>query len=177
MPHLADDALRMLKVMPGVSGGDFSAALNIRGGRRDETLLIIDGAEVHNGFHFRDLDGALSVIDTQSRAGHRLHDRRHHGGARRRDERHRRHAHAATAADDEHRSVIGVSFVSVYGRTGGTFAEGRGSWLAAARRGYLDVLMKQVVEEGETLTPRYSDLFASVDYDFSERTRISGRLW
>src|SRR6185503_2327294 len=64
MPHLADDAVRMLKVLPGVSGGDFSAALNIRGGRRDEALLTIDGAEIHNAFHFRDLDGALSVLDT-----------------------------------------------------------------------------------------------------------------
>ena len=64
MPHLADDAVRMLKVLPGVTGGDFSAALNIRGGRREEALLTIDGAEIHNAFHFRDLDGALSVLDT-----------------------------------------------------------------------------------------------------------------
>ena len=64
MPHLADDAVRMLKVLPGVSGGDFTAALNIRGGRREEALLTIDGAEIHNAFHFRDIDGALSVLDT-----------------------------------------------------------------------------------------------------------------
>ena len=64
MPHLADDAVRMLKVLPGVTGGDFSAALNIRGGRREEAMLTVDGAEIHNGFHFRDIDGALSVLDT-----------------------------------------------------------------------------------------------------------------
>jgi outer membrane cobalamin receptor len=176
MPHLADDAMRMLQVLPGVSGGDFSAALNIRGGRRDETLLIIDGAEVHNGFHFRDLDGALSVIDTHVVQGIDFTT----GGitAERGDVMSGvvdMHTRRPTDAD-EHRSVVGVSFVSLYGRTGGTFGEGRGSWLAAARRGYLDVLMKQVVEEGETLTPRYSDLFASVDYDVDEGTRISGRL-
>jgi outer membrane cobalamin receptor len=176
MPHLADDAMRMLQVLPGVSGGDFSAALNIRGGRRDETLLIIDGAEVHNGFHFRDLDGALSVIDTHVVQGIDFTT----GGitAERGDVMSGvvdMHTRRPTDAD-EHRSVVGVSFVSVYGRTGGTFAQGRGSWLAAARRGYLDVLMKQVVEEGETLTPRYSDLFASVDYDAGERTRVSGRM-
>ncbi|MFL6549319.1 MAG: TonB-dependent receptor plug domain-containing protein, partial [Povalibacter sp.] len=64
IPHLADDSVRMLKLLPGVTGGDYSAQLNIRGGRRDETMLLIDGAEIHNGFHFRDLDGALSVLDT-----------------------------------------------------------------------------------------------------------------
>lgn len=176
MPHLADDAMRMLKVLPGVSGGDFSAALNIRGGRRDETLLIIDGAEVHNGFHFRDLDGAFSVIDTHlvqsidfTTGGITAERGDVMSGIV--DMRTRRPSDA-----DEHRSVVGVSFVSAYGRTGGTFAEGRGSWLAAARRGYLDVLMKQVVEEGETLTPRFSDLFLSVDYDVGERTRISSRV-
>src|SRR5690349_23965618 len=42
MPHLADDPMRMLKVLPGVSGGDFSAAINIRGGRREEALMTID---------------------------------------------------------------------------------------------------------------------------------------
>jgi hypothetical protein len=178
MPHLADDAMRMLKVLPGVSGGDFSAALNIRGGRRDETQLIIDGAEIHNGFHFRDLDGAFSVIDTHLVQGIDFTT----GGLTADrgdvmsgivDMRTRRPSDA-----DEHRSVVGISFVSAYGRTGGTFAAGDGSWLVAARRGYLDVLMKQVVEEGETLTPRYADVFASVDYDVGERTRISGRmLW
>ena len=80
--------MRMLKVLPGVSGGDFSAALNIRGGRREEALLTIDGAEIHNAFHFRDLDGALSVLDTNLVQGidfitggmtadiRRLHERR-----------------------------------------------------------------------------------------------------
>jgi hypothetical protein len=176
MPHLGDDAIRMLKVFPGVSGGDFSAALNIRGGRRDETMLILDGAQIHGGFHFRDLDGALSVIDThlvegiEFTTGGMTADRGEvmSGVVDMRTRRPR--------ADDEYRSVVGVSFVSAYGRTGGTFAGDRGSWLAAVRRGYLDVLMKQVVEEDEQLTPRYTDLFASVDFDVSERTSLSGRL-
>ena len=36
MPHLADDAVRMLKILPGVTGGDYSAALNIRGAYKNE---------------------------------------------------------------------------------------------------------------------------------------------
>lgn len=176
MPHLADDAIRMLKVLPGVSGGDFSAALNIRGGRRDETVLILDGAEIHGGFHFRDLDGALSVIDTHLVQGIEFTT----GGMTAErgevmsgvvDMRTRRPSDA-----DEYRSVVGLSFVTAYGRTGGTFADGRGAWLASLRRGFLDVLMEQVVEEDEQLTPRYTDLFASVDYDVGERTKLSGRL-
>jgi outer membrane cobalamin receptor len=176
MPHLADDAVRMLKILPGVSGGDFSAALNIRGGRRDETLLMIDGAEIHNGFHFRDLTGAFSVVDTHlvdsidfTTGGMTVERGDYMSGVV--DMRTRR-----AREDDDYRSVVGVSFVSAYGRTGGTFADDRGSWLVAVRRGYLDVLMEQVQDEGETITPRYADLFSSVDYDLGERTKISGRL-
>jgi outer membrane cobalamin receptor len=176
MPHLGDDAVRMLKILPGVSGGDFSAALNIRGGRRDETLLMIDGAEIHNGFHFRDLTGALSVVDTHlvesidfTTGGMTARWGDYMSGVV--DMRTRR-----PLAADDYRSVVGVSFVSVYGRTGATFADERGSWLVAARRGYLDVLMEQVTDESETITPRYSDLFAALDYDIGERTRLSGRM-
>jgi hypothetical protein len=32
-------------LIPGVTA-DFSAALNIRGGRREESLLTVDGAEI-----------------------------------------------------------------------------------------------------------------------------------
>lgn len=176
MPHLADDAVRMLKVLPGVSGGDFSAALNIRGGGRDETLLMIDGAEIHDGFHFRDLTGAFSVVDTHlvdsiefTTGGMTAERGDYMSGVV--DMRTRR-----PREDDDYRSVVGVSFVSAYGRTGGAFADDRGSWLVAVRRGYLDVLMEQVQDKGETITPRYADLFASIDYDIGERTKISGRM-
>lgn len=175
LPHLADDAVRMLKVLPGVSGGDFSAALNIRGGRRDETKLVIDGAEIHNGFHFRDLTGALSVLDTHLVQGIDLIT-----GGMTADygdymsgvaDMHTRRP----AEDDDYRSAAGVSFVSAYARTGGIFSDGRGSWMVAGRRGYLDVVMERVQPKDEQLTPRYTDLFASLDFDFSERTRLSVR--
>lgn len=176
IPHLADDAVRVLKLLPGVSGGDFSAALNIRGGRRDETLLMIDGVEIHNGFHFRELDGALSVLDTHLVQGIDFIT----GGM------------TAEYGDymsgvvdlrtfepsphDEYRHTLGISFVSAYGRTGGTFSEGRGSWVAAARRGYLDVILEQVQDEEGRMTPRYTDVFAALNYDFDADTSLSSRL-
>jgi hypothetical protein len=176
MPHLGDDALRMLKVMPGVTGGDFSAALNVRGGRRDETYLSIDGAEIHNAFHFRELDGAASVLDTTLvqgidfiTGGITSEYGDYMSGIVNLETRRPR-------PDDEYHHALGVSFVSAYGRTSGTFADGRGSWLTALRRGFLDVLMKQVTEDDETLSPRFTDLFSALDYDFSDRTSLAARL-
>jgi hypothetical protein len=176
MPHLADDAVRMLKVLPGVTGGDFSAALNIRGGRREEALLSIDGAEIHNGFHFRDIDGALSVLDTRLvegidfiTGGMTAEYGDYMSGVVDLQSRH-------PSPDDEYRSGVGVSFVSLYGRTSGTFAGDRGSWLLSARRGFLDVLTERVVEDNEQLTPRYTDVFASADYEFGERSSLAVRF-
>ena len=153
MPHLADDAMRMLKVLPGVSGGDFSAALNIRGGRREEALLTIDGAEIHNAFHFRDIDGALSVLDTSlvegidfTTGGMTADIGDYMSGAVGLLSR-------KPSASDEYRSGVGISFVSAYGRSSGTFADERGSWLVSARRGFLDVLTERVVADDEQTHP------------------------
>ena len=176
MPHLADDAVRMLKVLPGVTGGDFSAALNIRGGRREEALLSLDGAEIHNGFHFRDLDGALSVLDTNLvegidfiTGGMTAEYGDYMSGVVGLQSR-------RPSPDDEYRNGIGVSFVSLYGRTSGTFARERGSWLVSARRGFLDLLMERVMDDGEQLTPRYTDVFAATNFEISERSSVAARL-
>ncbi|MEO8018711.1 MAG: TonB-dependent receptor [Pseudomonadota bacterium] len=176
MPHLADDAVRMLKVLPGVTGGDFSAALNIRGGRREEAALTVDGAEIHNGFHFRDIDGALSVLDTNLvqgidfiTGGMTAEYGDYMSGVVGLQSR-------RPSTDDEYHNGLGVSFVSAYGRTSGTFAGDRGSWLVSARRGFLDVLTERVVEDDEQLTPRYTDVFGAANFQFGERSSLAARV-
>ncbi len=176
MPHLADDAVRMLKILPGVTGGDYSAALNIRGGRREEALLTVDGAEIHNAFHFRDIDGALSVLDTNLvqgidfiTGGMTAEYGDYMSGVVGLQTR-------QPSADDEYRNGIGISFVSAYARTSGTFAGDRGSWLVSARRGFLDVLTERVVADDETLTPRYTDVFGAVDFELGERSSLAARV-
>jgi outer membrane cobalamin receptor len=175
MPHLADDPLRMLKVLPGVSGGDFSAAVNVRGGRRDEALLSVDGAEIHNAFHFRDIDGALSVLDTNLvesidfvTGGMTADIGDYMSGAIGLQTR-------RPAPTDEFRSGVGLSFVSAYGRTSGNFADDRGWWMASARRGFLDVLTYRLVPQDEQLTPRYTDVFLASGFDLTDRTSLAVR--
>jgi hypothetical protein len=174
-PHLADDPMRMLKVLPGVSGGDFSAAINIRGGKREEALMTIDGAEIHNAFHFRDIDGALSVLDTNLvegidfiTGGMTADIGDYMSGAVGLQTR-------RPSPADDYRSGVGVSFVSAYGRTSGNFADDRGWWMGSVRRGFLDVLTEQVVPDDERLTPRYTDVFLAGGFDFSERTSLALR--
>lgn len=174
IPHLADDAMRVLKTLPGVAGRDLSAKMNVRGGRRDEVLMLIDGAEIHNGFHFQDgEDGVFSLVDTNivhsmdfTTGGMRAQYGDVMSGVLEVETR-------RPTMEDEYRHALGISFISSFARTSRLFAGGRGSWMASARRSYLDLLMEEVQDSDERLTPEYQDVFTRLSYDLSDRTSVS----
>ena len=58
------DLFRTLQRLPGVvSQNDFSAALVVRGGSPDENLILLDGIEVYNPYHF---GGVFSAFNTDA---------------------------------------------------------------------------------------------------------------
>jgi hypothetical protein len=62
-PVLGEDALISLTRMPGISQGDISGRLNIRGGGPDETLILLDGFPLRQPWHMPGYRGVLSIID------------------------------------------------------------------------------------------------------------------
>jgi outer membrane cobalamin receptor len=176
LPHLMDDAVRLLKALPGVAGGDYSAQLNIRGGRRDEVLLLVDGVEIQDPFHIREVDGVISLIDTNlvERIGLTTGGMTAEWGDRMSGivDIHTRRPQP----DDPQRFALGVSFINAFARAGGAFADGRGSWLASARRGYMDLIVRRVQDDDEEFTPRYQDAYAKFHYDVSDSTSLSGHV-
>ena len=66
VPHLGDDVYRAFDRLPGITGLDLSARFNIRGGQEDETQVLMDGAEIYDPFHVRDLYRAFSTIDAEA---------------------------------------------------------------------------------------------------------------
>jgi outer membrane receptor protein involved in Fe transport len=62
LPHLAGDVFRALDLLPGAVANDISAEVQVRGGRRDETLVFLDGQEIYDAFHLKDFDNALSLV-------------------------------------------------------------------------------------------------------------------
>lgn len=58
------DVFRSIQMLPGVvSQNDFSAALVVRGGSPDENLILLDGIEVYNPYHF---GGIFSAFNTDA---------------------------------------------------------------------------------------------------------------
>lgn len=174
LPHLADDLMRAMGRLPAVTADDFSARINLRGGLREETGVYLDGLELIDPFHLKDLQGAFSIVDSNLVEQVDVLP----GGfpATYGD-------HASGVVDIQtlpvpERNVhsVGVSFVNAFANTRGTFDEGSGGWLVSVRRGYLDWLF-QLIDTGEgEFTPRYLDFLAKLEYGIGDRHVISGHL-
>jgi hypothetical protein len=80
---------------------------------------------------------------------------------------------SASPEADGARSSVGLSLSNVRAKTEGRFAGGRGSWLASARRGYLDVIL-DLIDVQDAPDPTYYDLFGKVQRQIGTRHLLSG---
>jgi outer membrane receptor protein involved in Fe transport len=53
------DVLRSVQMLPGVStNNEFSSKFNVRGGNQDENLVVVNGTQVYDPFHFKEVSNA-----------------------------------------------------------------------------------------------------------------------
>ena len=140
------DLFRALHRLPGVSTRDeFTAELWTRGGRWDETRVLFDGLPLFNPVSGL---GAFSSINANVLGGALLYPgvkpaSLAEGGAAVLDLRTR-----PASGNGELRGVGELSIASARLTLDQRVANGRGGWLVAARRSYLDVLMPLIVSSG-----------------------------
>lgn len=170
-PQLAEDLFRGLNRLPGLSGSDYSAKLRIRNGGQDELLVLLDGVELIEPFHLKDFDGALSMLDGEAVGRVEMKT----GGFGAQYGNRMTGVIELTSANpdaDRARNSLGLSFSNVRARSEGRFAGNRGAWMAAARRGYLDLIFK-LIGEKDAPDPRYYDVFGKVQYQLSSKHLLS----
>jgi len=166
VPQFGEDIFRAVNRLPGLSSSDYAAHFSIRGGRYDETLILLDGLEIHEPYHLKDYnDGAISIIDAETIDGVELmtggfpaqYGNRTSGvfSIRSRD-----------PAPDESRYSIALSLVNARGMAEGTFGGGKGSWLLSARRGYLDLIL-DLLKQIDLPSPTYYDVFGKTRYQMT----------
>lgn len=162
LPHLGDDLFRALPMLPGTAANDVSAEFHVRGGRRDEVAILLDGQELYEAFHLVDYDNALSIVAPSTLESVELTTggwQAEHG------DRMAGILDMRTGTPEERRSQLGVSFLTFQGGTAGSLPEGRGSGLFQARRGSTDLVGKLFGAED----PSYWDLFAKAERRLAER--------
>jgi outer membrane receptor protein involved in Fe transport len=164
LPHFGDDLYRAITVLPGTSGGDFSARFAVRGGLYDETLVTLDDQELMEPFHLKDFQGVFSILDPEAIGGVELTPG---GFTAKYGDRMTGVLDMVTRSPKQTRAGIGISLTNAWANGGGVFSGGKGSWLVSARRGYLDFILKAVGDEddeGEPPKPRYWDAFGKIAY-------------
>ena len=164
LPHFGDDLYRAVAVLPGVSGGDFSARFAIRGGLYDETLVILDGQEIMEPFHLKDLQGVFSIFDPEMIGGVELTPG---GFTADHGDRMTGVLDMVTRSPQSTRIGLGISLTTAWANARGVFADGKGSWLASARRGYLDfILNASGANDGDDNppNPKYWDAFGKLAF-------------
>jgi outer membrane receptor protein involved in Fe transport len=164
LPHFGDDLYRAVNVLPGTSGGDFSARFAVRGGLYDETLVTLDDQELMEPFHLKDFQGVFSIIDPETIGGVELTPG---GFTSKYGDRMTGVLDMVTRSPKEFRAGVGISLTTAWANGGGLFSGGKGSWMFSARRGYLDFILKAVGDEddeGEPPSPRYWDAFGKIAY-------------
>ena len=172
-PGSAGDISRLLQALPAINmATDQRNDLIVRGGSPAENLVIVDNIEVPNLNHFptqgatggpigllnTDLiddvtfsaggftaaygDRLSSVMDVDLRQGNR----------------------------DEFDGQLNLDMAGAGFVIEGPISSGRGSWMASARRSYLELIVDAI---GTGAVPKYSDVQAKVTYDLSDAHQVS----
>jgi outer membrane receptor for ferrienterochelin and colicin len=171
LPHIADDPLRIARQLPGITGNDFSAGLNVRGGAADETAILVDGVRIYDPFHLKDLQGALGVID--SGIVENIDVMTGGFGPEYGDRMSAIVSMHTLAPAEQLETSFGLSFVNAFVRSRGPLADGRGHWLFSLRRGYLDWLF-ELMDTNGNFAPRYWDAFGKLDWALGDATVLTG---
>lgn len=174
LPQLGEDLYRAITRLPGMASSEYTARFWLRGAPEQELLVRLDGVDLVEPFHLKDFDGALSIIDATTIG--RL-DLTSGGFTSEYGDRLTGVLDMETVhpSAERTRHSIGLSVASVRLASQGGVRNGRGEWLVAARRGYLDLGLKLIGNDIQ-LSPRYYDVSAKVASRLGTAHRVSLHL-
>lgn len=172
LPELADDPIRSVARLPGVARQDFSSKPIIRGGVPDETLVRFDGLRLYDPYHLKDFLSLASAIDPNLVEGMTVFTA----------------AFPVSYGDrlsgvmdimpvrpgTEFGGRLAASVFNLSALVGGPFDAGKGDWIAAARRGNLDLVLD--VANPDLGRPSYADAYARIGHEATDWLRLTVNL-
>jgi len=166
-PHLADDVFHTLSRLPGAATSDLSASFGVRGGSPDDVLVLIDGLEIAQPYHFRYFQDIISVFDAEA-----IGSLDYLSGGAPVEYGNRMSGVIDMSTTSAARTYAGVSFTHARLLSAGAFNGDRGQWLVSARRGYFDVLLDLFYQDIRA-RPRYGDVIGKLQYRIGDRSVLS----
>src|SRR5262245_48986916 len=173
---ITNDPMRAVQVLPGVTtGDDFKSEFAVRGSGFDRTVITYDGVSSDFLLHaVRQIDdgGSVAMINGDilegvtllngsypQRYGNRLGaelDFRVRDGSR-----------------DRTQTRLNVSATDASVVAEGPLGHTKnGSWLFSARKSYLELLLRQIQDEGDNFGFGFSDIQSKLAYDLSRAHRL-----
>jgi outer membrane receptor protein involved in Fe transport len=172
LPKMADETLRAVHRLPGAASNGVSGLAHMRGGEENETQILLDGMPLQEPFHLKSFFSPISVLDAAIvdsidvyAGGFPVE----YGGTM--------SAVVDTRSVDpvgDGDNALGLSLYHLNALAGDTFADGKGRWLASARRSNLAQVIN--LAESDLGEPRYLDTFVKAEYDLSDRTTVAGHV-
>lgn len=172
----AEDVSRAIQRVPGISGNDFTAKFNVRGGDVDEVLVLLDGMQIYKPFHQKDFGGGLfSTVDIETIDGL---DFLTGGFTAEYGDRMSGVLDMKTrkAREGKRQTSVGLSLMNLRAFSMGTFGDEKGSWLFSARRGYLDIINALTGDQFK-LHPNYYDILGKVDFRLHPKYTLSAHFF
>jgi hypothetical protein len=173
---LIDDPLRAVQALPGVaSSNDFIAQFSVRGAPFQRTGIYVDGVLMHSPFHTvqsQEETGSLSILNVDL-----VEELALHTGAMPVPYQDRTAGALDMRLRDGNRQAP-VIRVNAGVASSGIIAEGplgksrRGSWLAAARKSYLQYLLRRSSSD-ESLAFGFFDAQGRLAYDLDSRNQLT----
>jgi hypothetical protein len=171
VPQIGGDIFRAVNRLPGLASNDYSAHFGIRGGRHDETLILLDGLELYEPYHLKDFnEGAISIIDANTIDGVQLMT----GGFPANYGNKRSgvfNIQSRVPEQDKTQFDVGVSLLNSHAMAMGSYGKGKGSWLAFGRVGYLGPMFT-FIDQADLPKPQYEDVFAKTSYKLSSTQEL-----
>jgi outer membrane receptor protein involved in Fe transport len=169
MPRLADEPLRAVTRLPGVTNNGFSALGQIRGGETNETSIVLDGLRLAEPFHLKNFLSPVSLLDSRVVNTIEVYAGGFpavYGGSL-------SGVIEATSVSPEGPRYYeaGLSLFHASALAALELDGGRGRALASVRRSNAGLLSK--ASERDFGTPNYSDAFTKLEYEFDSETRGS----
>ncbi|MFO7370500.1 MAG: TonB-dependent receptor [Bacteroidales bacterium] len=166
------DVLKTLVLMPGVkSSDDGGSTLSVRGGGRDQNLIMLDEATVYNASHLGNLLSVFNNDALQNVEFYKGNMPAQYGG--------RLSSVIDMRMKDGNRKQYGVSggigTLSSRLTVEGPIVKDKGSFILSGRRAYIDLLTKAMhaIDDTSPVVPYYFfDLNLKANYNLNDRNKI-----